>query len=386
MPTFFQGFRKLQAHMKASRELNGWIAGAQSLALLGAAAECGILEALSTPHTAAEVAAATRLGPVCVQDILQALESHGLVRAAGDRYQLVPEVALLAAPDSLQPLADVVRAALLKADVLRQAATSSDIYTSLPEGDVLAIARSAGASPLSELRTMFGEAVAGAFPEVRAAWQAGGRHLEAGCGVGNNLLQVAAAFPLMRVVGIEIDAVTAREAGRRTGVLGLGERVEVRHMDACDLSEEVAFDTAQWSQFFFPEASRGPVLAAVFRAVKPGGYVFMPLLPDVPPDFASRRSFMGRAALRGLKSGLVNAGPFVIDLLGDSPAHRRQEARAAALQKLMFYRWGVPVRTASELRRETESAGFQFARAVHSPATQFTMSRAMMLVRKPSSG
>ncbi len=386
MPSILQGMRKLQAHMKASRELNGWIAGAHSLALLGAAAECGILEALSTPRTPDEVAAATHLDPVCVQDILQALEAHGLVSAAGYRYQLTPDVARLAAPDSAQPLADVVRAALLKADVLRRAGASPNKYTNLPEGDALAMARAAGASSLSELRTFFGEAVAGIFPEVRAVWQAGGRHLEAGCGVGNNLLQVAATFPNVRVVGIEIDAVTAGEAQRRTVVLSFGERVEVRCMDACDLRDEATFDTAQWSQFFFPEACRGPVLAAVFRAMKPGGYLFMPLLPEVPPDFASRRRFMGRAALRGLKMGLLNAGPFVIDLLGDTPAHRRQEARSAALEKLMFHRWGVPVRTASVLRRETEGAGFQFVRAVYSPATQFTMSRAMMLARKPASG
>ncbi len=120
--------------------------------------------------------------------------------------------------------------------------------------------------------------------------------------------------------------------------------------------------------------------------MKRGGYVFMPLLPEVPPDFAARRSYMGRAALRGLKSSLVNAGPFVIDLLSDTPAHRQEERRHAALMRLLYHRWGIPARTPGELQAEAEATGFQFVCANPSPATQFTMARGMLLVRKPVSG
>ena len=59
-----------------------------------------------------------------------------------------------------------------------------------------------------------------------------------------------------------------------------------------DLDVEEVFDTATWSQFFFSLQSRAPVLAIIRRALKPGGYLGMPLLgePPVSPEALRRPS------------------------------------------------------------------------------------------------
>ena len=71
-------------------------------------------------------------------------------------------------------------------------------------------------------------------------------------------------------VGVEIDAGSWRR--RDDGqVLGVLDRVELRRMDARDLYPgSAAFDTAQWSQFFFPTEGRPEILAALFRALSGG--------------------------------------------------------------------------------------------------------------------
>ena len=66
------------------------------------------------------------------------------------------------------------------------------------------------------------------MPEIQAIWLAGGQHLEVGCGAGNNLLSILATYPAVRAVGVEIDATTIAEAGRRATVLELTSRVELR--------------------------------------------------------------------------------------------------------------------------------------------------------------
>jgi len=120
------------------------------------------------------------------------------------------------------------------------------------------------------------DTIAKVMPEVEAVWQAGARHLEVGCGVGNALLGTVTTYQYVSAVGIEIDELTAAEAERRAQLLGVADRTDVRRMDSCDLQEEEAFDMVQWSQFSFPTASRPVVLRAMHRALRPGGYLFMP--------------------------------------------------------------------------------------------------------------
>jgi hypothetical protein len=155
-------------------------------------------------------------------------------------------------------------------------------------------------------------------------------------------------------------------------------------MDACDLQDEAAFDTIQWSQFFFPTAIRPAVLRAMRRALKPGGYLFMPWLGSVCDDRPRSRWGMLRVALRELRSGGVSFLTYLNDALGDTPRRRKKERRSAALNRLLFTRWGVPVGTVGELEMEVRSAGFRIVRAAHIPVGQFALTRGMLLAQRES--
>jgi hypothetical protein len=156
-------------------------------------------------------------------------------------------------------------------------------------------------------------------------------------------------------------------------------------MDACELQDEDAFDTIQWSQFFFPTATRPVVTRAMHRALKPGGYLFMPWLGSASNDMPQSRLEMLRMALRARRAGGVSFLTYLNAVLTDTPARRKKERRSAALNRLLFERWGVPVRTVDELESEVGSNGFTVLRSMHIPAGQFALTRGLLLAQREAS-
>jgi hypothetical protein len=154
-------------------------------------------------------------------------------------------------------------------------------------------------------------------------------------------------------------------------------------MDACALTEDAVYDTAQWSQFFFPAPSRAAALSAVFKAVRPGGYVFMPLLQSVSVSAWAYRRDMLYGALRLTMSEPLMALVYLNALLSSGPAHQKAEKRLSALQKIVYGMWGVPARTVTELRSEVEASGFQVLRAIPVPATRLFPIRGYLLAHRP---
>lgn len=154
-------------------------------------------------------------------------------------------------------------------------------------------------------------------------------------------------------------------------------------MDASALEDNAVFDTAQWSQFFFPASCRADVLRALFRAMKPGGYVFMPLLPAISSNIWVYRRDMLHMALRALLSDPYVSLVYLKALLCTSLARQRAEKRLASLKKLVHEMWGVPVKTASELQSELEDFGFRVLRAIPTPASQFFPNRGLLLAQRP---
>ncbi len=141
-------------------------------------------------------------------------------------------------------------------------------------------------------------------------------------------------------------------------------------MDACALTDEAVFDTAQWSQFFFPTVYRGAALRALFKALKPGGYVFMPLLLAVSGNIWAYRRDMLRMALRILKSEPRIALVFLNAILLTTPARQRAEKRLSSLQELVYRAWGILAKTAKELQIELEGSGFRVLRTIPTPASR----------------
>ncbi|MCU0669146.1 MAG: class I SAM-dependent methyltransferase [Myxococcota bacterium] len=94
--------------------------------------------------------------------------------------------------------------------------------------------------------------------------------LDVGCGSGRALNTMAAAFPRSRFVGYDLSSeaiVSARVEARERGLANAS--FEVR--DVADLNDEARFDLVTAFDAIHDQARPGDVLAAVARALRPGG-------------------------------------------------------------------------------------------------------------------
>jgi SAM-dependent methyltransferase len=372
---------QVRAHDTASQTLGELIEGAEAVALLSGAVESGIIGALYDASSPQQIAMSTGLEQEQIDGVLRALEAYGLVKQRNGIYNLAPHLKLLTSADAPNPLINTLRVTNIRMRNLANLGNAGKDYTAPQAYEVLSIAQGI-ISALSFARGFVGVALGNIMPEVKGLWQAGACHLESGCGVGNNLFQILTSYHKVTAVGVEIDAETANEARRRAVLFGVTDRVEVRQMDACTLTDEAVFDTAQWSQFFFPNSYRVAALRALFKALKPGGYVFMPLLLAVSGNIWAYRRDMLRMALRVLKSEPLISLVYLNAFLLTSPAHQRAEKRLSSLQELVYRAWGIPAKTAKELQIELEDSGFRVLRTIPTPASRLFPNRGFLLAQR----
>jgi ubiquinone/menaquinone biosynthesis C-methylase UbiE len=295
-----------------------WAAGAQALALLRGALATGLLAALGEPRSVEQISAATGRDAAWVSAVCRALEAHAIAVQTDAGWVLSAPCAELLKEDAPQPLGDFLAGVGARVRTLAAGDAAGGEYGGLESSTRVAIARGLGMSPLSpEGRAGFAR-MAASLPELAERWRRGADHLEVGCGVGNALLSFTVEFPRLRTEGIDLDAALIAEARRRAGVLGVGDRVRLRELDAAALEDVERFDSAQWSQMFFSTASRAPALQALHRALRPGGLLIMPTLPE-----AARLS------------------------------------PASSLKRVLIASWDAPIRSDADLRAELENAGFE---------------------------
>ena len=185
----------------------------------------------------------------------------------------------------------------------------------MPPEDRLLVARAVSPDPFSAGLVEAFRGMVAADPDQEVLTR-GGTHLELGRGVAGRILTTLQAVPAMRAIGVEISPDLAAVARERAEALGVSERFEVVEQDVADFDREACADTAFWSQFFFPEASRRGALAAAYRALRPGG------------------------------------------VLTASLAATLDDERMLALNDVTLAGWAVPSRTGDELVEEISAAGF----------------------------
>lgn len=228
------------------------------LALVEGADGAGLLRAMRTTTTVADLALATGLSEDRVRDVCAALIANDVAESDGSGVRLTPAWAALTGPAAFAPLASALRLGDVGAQTLRDLSGGSG-FAGLSSVDRLAYASAVSPDPFSPGIVAAMRAGAGVPDAVRGRLHDGDRHLELGCGVAGRILSVLQAFPTLTAVGVELAPDLAAEAERRAAALGVADRFEVLCADATTVRLDGTFDVAFWSQFFFTgQAARGP--------------------------------------------------------------------------------------------------------------------------------
>src|SRR5439155_20735683 len=103
----------------------------------------------------------------------------------------------------------------------------------------------------------------------------GAAALDVGTGVGAIAVALCRRFPDLRVVGLEPAQAPMAEARRNVIAAGLQDRIELRGQRVEALTDEAAYDFVFLPIVFLPTEVLRRGLAAVLRALKPGGWAGM---------------------------------------------------------------------------------------------------------------
>lgn len=308
--------------MQARQQVEGARAGAQFLTLLSAIQEKGWTGFLAAPRTVDELAEFAGLPAARVADVLAALEGHGVVEQADGKVRLTAPFEAYTAADSWVPLTDKLAETVLDARLIRDAVADPEPLA-LTEDEALVVANAVGGRTTDVSKAVY-QQLLDQVPEL--AERVRGRWLDVGCGVACASLTFASLVPEMRTVAVELVPAVAAEAARRAAALGVADRVEIRRMDARDLAERDEFGGAFWAQPFFPESSRAATLAAIRRALRPGGLLFAQEMEVEPADEGRPAYLLRRLAFRGLG---VPFGPTAEQLSAEAVAAGFEPVRIA---------------------------------------------------------
>lgn len=292
-------------------------------AVVRASYRAGLLERLATPSSVRELASDTAVDETRLVAVLDVLRSLGIADADGGRWSLTPAWAAVVAGESPIDLAGYLETPRVRMTQFEHSLSGGETYWQLSPDDRLAVARGMSFNPASPFMPDMLRRDLGLLDGVVAALEAGGRALELGCGVGSRLTALSLTFPRMRGVGVELDSGLVAYGRRRADELGVGDRLTYVVGDATTYEPDEAFDLVTWSQFFFPASTRAAALSTAWRALRPSGWVTMPVIwPD-------------------------ELGPPV-----------GEDAQDYALEGLNLSMWRVPVRTIGDVRAELEAAAF----------------------------
>lgn len=308
---------------KANEPLNEWLHGAFALALLRAALGAGVLEAARERHSLDEIASTTGLDVDVAADVCDGLTKLGVLENSDGGFRLSPSFLVLTAPDAPQTLANWLGINGVYIRTLEECSKDHRSYQELTADEIVKVARGAWGLPSSPLAMASFAEVDASFPEIRDVWRRGGKHMELGCGVGRDLLRIAVSYPKVTVTGVDMNREVLDEVTAQARSLGLADRVHVRYCDARRIDDVSVYDTVVWSQLFFPPEARADTARVAFRALKPGGYVLVPLLKDSP------------------------------------------------VFRLIYRCWGLRYFRPEEVRAELEGAGFEFVDLVSHPRMDY---------------
>lgn len=250
-----------------------------TLAAIGALFDTGLADALTEPRTVAELAAACPgVSRERIARCLAVAEVRGVVVARDDRYQIAPGVrSSLDTPRRLVVQGDY-RSHLLQAAAYIREASEAQFRSGWRHVDPMILQAQGDGS------AMFATALKHHFlPELGDLGERldgpEARFLDVGAGVGALTIAMCQEFPKLRAVGLDPRPEPTAIARNAVTRAGLGDRIELRPIQAQALDEAATYDLAWLPSFFLGD--EGEVRRAVARltaALRPGGWLLFPAL------------------------------------------------------------------------------------------------------------
>ena len=275
-----QPLDSLRAGAFAERLLGLFGGGAVSL-MISIGHRAGLFDAMADAGrvTSAELAARAGLDERYVREWLGAMAAGGIVETGPDaRFELPREHAAhltrAAAQDNLAVFAQYIGVlGAVEDDVLRCFRAGGGVPYERFARFHEVMAEDSGQSVLPALESH----VLGLVPEIRTRLDRGARVLDAGCGRGKALLQLAQSFPNSRFVGVDLsdEAVAfARQAANAAGITN----VEYVAADLSSFDRDAA--SAQYDLIFtfdavHDQAEPARLLKGIWRALKDDGVYVM---------------------------------------------------------------------------------------------------------------
>jgi SAM-dependent methyltransferase len=253
---------------------------------VSAAADSKLLRGLAEgPADAATLADRTAMSPAMVRRLLDLLVAVGFATRVGNgHYAPAPGLAAMGTDrTAAERLSAELRTALLQAADLsargrRGGAAVEGWRHEDPEILQTQGVLSAAAVPL------IARHLVPTLDDLEQRLEApGATALDVGTGVAAVAIGLCREFPQLRVVGLEPAAAPMSEARANVVSAGLEGRIELRAQRVEDLADEEAFDFAFLPIVFLATDTLRSGLAAVLRALRPGGWVMMGSL-GVPGD------------------------------------------------------------------------------------------------------
>jgi SAM-dependent methyltransferase len=156
------------------------------------------------------------------------------------------------------------------------------------------------------------------LPQVTARLEAGGRVLDVGCGAGRVCITIARQFPKSRVVGIDPDKESIRQA--EAAAAGVADRISFRAATTADLDPREPFDLVTACDCIHDFAAPERTLEQIRALTKPDGTLFIlePMAADRLEDNINPITTMlyGFSLFHCLTQSLANGGPGLGTCLG----------------------------------------------------------------------
>jgi predicted O-methyltransferase YrrM len=273
---------------EARRVIDELSSSVWAFAALTAALEAGLLELLAEPQQLGATSARSGLDPSLAEGILDVLMALGFVRRDGQVVVAGPGLAPLLGSEAKEVLVAQLRSVDLQSRQLIDGARQGGLGLGWQHTDPMLL-EAQGRSGKGAIPAMV-QAIR-QIPELAARLgQPSARFLDVGVGVGVIAIELCRAFPALRVVGLEPGAAPLAQARRNVAAAQLADRIELRQQGVEDLQDREAFDLAYVAQVFIPDGVFAAGLARVWRALRPGGWVSMPVISAAGEDLEAALS------------------------------------------------------------------------------------------------